>query len=232
MVSHMAMLRKHMTWHVREFIEDKAHQTANLFDDGNLKITAVELLLPSEPELALCRSVTPRNPPPAEEEGEATGKAQEKKNEAGNEEGDQGHSTSVPQKRRIRPNAQPTYSSVTDSPGYSDGDRSSRIVLARDFGPPLIIAGSRTPFKRTKSIRLRLPLISPHPKLMDFDKQWMMMLRHHESRHWSNELMGPRLQSSATSAAHLIFLVSLTPNRPRRWVYLRAHSLVRLSCPP
>lgn len=55
--------RKHMVLNAREFVEDASHPEATVFDDGNLSIAAVELVLPSEPAtLAPCRSVAPPAP--------------------------------------------------------------------------------------------------------------------------------------------------------------------------
>jgi hypothetical protein len=52
-----------MVLNAREFVEDAAHPESTVFDDGNLRIAAVELVLPSEPAtLAPCRSVAPPAP--------------------------------------------------------------------------------------------------------------------------------------------------------------------------
>lgn len=149
--------RRHMIWNVREFVENDAHPEAAVYDDGNLRITAVELVLPSEPELKPCTSATP--PPVPMAEGSDTpaepskGKEKEEEQEAENPEPDatgmeptEGAST---RKRKSRSNQPICYSSVVDSPAYLDGDRSSKIVLGRDFGNR---SATSATCKRTKSI--------------------------------------------------------------------------------
>lgn len=162
--------RRHMMLQVREFVENAAHPDAMVFDDGNLRITAVELVLPSsEPALAPCLSTTP--PPPSlvsietiveEKENEKEKETEkEKKSEAemDTEVSPSSSSSSAAGNRKRKSRGQRVYSSVVDSPAYAEGDRSSHIVLAHDIGalssasPPsaTAISPSHAPRKRTKS---------------------------------------------------------------------------------
>jgi len=143
-----------MELHVREFVEDEAHPESMRFDDGNLQVTAVELVLPSEPVLASCSSITPA---PSDH-------LARRNEEIRTEEGEEDEvTTEMGGKRKPRVRRK-LYSSVVDSPSFALGDRSSRIVLAHDIGrlilspgptlAPLLLSSppslSYAPCKRTK----------------------------------------------------------------------------------
>jgi hypothetical protein len=164
-----------MMLQVREFVENADHPEAMVFDDGNLRITAVELLLPSsESALFPCLSVTPSPPSPLvstetiteTEKGKETEKENEKETEKEAEmdteapSSSSSSSLSAAGNRKRKTRGQRVYSSVVDSPAYAEGDRSSRIILAHDIGalssasPPSAtsVSPSHAPRKRTKCI--------------------------------------------------------------------------------
>ncbi len=124
---------------VKEFISPDSHNTeareqpdvGSTFYDGNLMITAVELILPCEPPLSPCASLTEDKANTDEDHccKEATGKKEAEQHLTG-EKRDRNYSELEQREKNEGERKERRRGCVVDDENFSNGDRSSRIILA------------------------------------------------------------------------------------------------------